>query len=201
MEKRTCPNCGAKLSKTARCCIECGEFLENLPGQPSTSRDTVARAQAEDINARIRRVLGTDKEKPIAPEQPAPAPAEDTTPNADTKTKAPAAKAKAKPVPYKSTLGIGLPATMGLQLLFFIPVVGLIAAIIFLACRKDRDALRLLAKARVAWTIAIAILCVVLVALYELWLRQFLLSHDILGVSVGGLKLYFSELTLTGLFG
>lgn len=194
MEKRYCPNCGAKVSKTARCCLECGEFLEQLPLSASAASSREAK-QAEDFNDRIRRVLGNDK-------TPNTTPSLDTTPETNKDFGLNKPQSNKKPLPRdKAEKSLGLPGLMGLQLLFVIPVIGLIAAIILCARKKTEKAVKLQAKSRIAWTIVAVSIFIILYAVYELWLRNFLLSNDILGLSFGKFNLYFSDFTITRLFG
>ena len=184
MEKRYCPNCGARLSKTARCCVECGEFLEALPDSASNpnSREAISLAQTQDFNDRMKKVFERNSPTPPSEQHSAPEITE-------------------KPAKPQDAKSLGLFGLMGLQILFFFPIIGLIAAIVFCARKNTRPAVKLQAKARIGWAVFVVAVLVIFLALYELWLRQFLLSHDILGISFGNLKLYFSELTLTRLFG
>lgn len=202
MEKRQCPKCGAKLSKTARCCVECGEFLETLPvsASPSQSREAISLAQTEDFNNRIKRVLGSDQ-KPSEPQTADIADEENEEFFPDEKS-----DKKAKTISREKDMStdISLPALMGLQLLFFIPVIGLIAAVIFYVCTKN-PTLKLLARSRIVWAIILVSVAAVFIAVYELWLRNFLISQG-LGIwefSMPGANtvLNLRELTLTKLFG
>lgn len=191
MEKKYCPKCGAKLSKTARCCIECGEFLEELPKQEPTtpathSEPTAPVKQAEPLEKADIMFVENPNDNYIAPE--------------DHDDKKDPVEDIFNDTPKKNPKKMGTVTLMWLQLLYAIPVVGLITAIILLAAKKGNTTVRLLSKARIGWAIVSLILIVAFITVYELWLRTYLISEGILGLAIGDLKIYFEELTLTRFF-
>ncbi len=191
MEKKYCPKCGAKLSKTARCCIECGEFLEELPKQPNATPITKSEPAApakpkEPIEKADIMFVENPTDNYIAPE-------------ADDDKRA-SADDIFNDTPNKKPRKMGSIKLMWWQLLYAIPVVGLIAAIILLAAKKGNTTVRLLSKARIGWAIVSLILIIALVTVYELWLRTYLISEGVMGFTIGDFNIYFEKLTLTRFF-
>ncbi|MEG1560399.1 MAG: hypothetical protein RRY79_00490 [Clostridia bacterium] len=84
-----------------------------------------------------------------------------------------------------------------LQLLFFIPIVGLIAAII-MSFSKKNQVLRTYAKSRIIWGIAIIAILIVFAVIFDLVLKPMLIAQGIQGLNLWGLVIKFSDINLFG---
>lgn len=199
MEKRLCPKCGAEVSRTARCCLACGEFLEKLsPAQQPTEQKTAPTTQAAQSEVPMAQSDAplAQSEVPMAQSEVPVASIFDIVEKTERTKKQRKQKKKAAAFDESKRLGCG--KLMLLQLLFAIPIVGFICSIC-LACSKKRSyTTHVFAKSRVIWGIIFIVLLVASYVLYELWLREWLISRGMFGFSIFGNELMFQDLTLFG---